>query len=136
MSAKITRVSSKRPQGFRHAILVHNLRTYAPGGLIIVWLLASLVWFLVLKPHWESQDLQGIPYRSGVGTIANTMSVAPRYMDNVNVFVKVNGTTLSAKADMPVRAGQKVLVTYRIGKSGAIYVENISPLLMPQKTPE
>lgn len=132
----MTRGYSKRSKRFRHAIVVHNLRTLAPGSLIIVWLLALLIWNLVLKPHWENQDLQGIPYRSGMGTIANTISAAPRYMDNVNVFVKINGTTLSAKADVPVRAGQKVMVTYRIGKSGAIYVENISPLPTPQKTPE
>ena len=50
-------------------------------------------------------------------------------IDNENVFVKINGKTLPAGADVLVQVGQKVWVTYRIGKSGRIYVQRISPLV-------
>ena len=73
--------------------------------------------------------MEGAPYRSGVGIITSTTLTAWRTgMGNANVFVKINGIVLFAAADVPVHAGQKVLVTYRMGKSGAIYVASIGVL--------
>lgn len=122
----MTRASSKQPKGFRYALLIHNLRMLAPGGLVIVLALAYIFWGQVFMPWRENQDTQGSLSRFGVGTVTETM--VPQYRFPWNAFVRLNGITYIERTDIPVYVGQKVWVTYRVGKSGRTYIQSIDEL--------
>jgi hypothetical protein len=84
-------------------------------------------------PWTVGQDLEGTERRWGTGTITGALiptrgTFGSVLVDTPNVLLKLNGATLSAKANVPVQVGQKVWVTYRVGKSGRTYIQRISPL--------
>lgn len=125
-------VTPQRPD-FRSAVLLHNLRTVTPGILILPLVLAGLFWIQIYWPWSVGQDLQGTERRWGTGTIHGALIPTKRtdangLGDTPNVLLKINGTTLPARANAPVQVGQKVRVTYRVGKSGRTYIQRISSL--------
>lgn len=119
-----------RQRHFRSAVFRHNLRTIVlPAGLIVLLALAGLIWMQVYLPRKVGQDLQGAVLHTGIGTITGTTDILTGYKTSVpGYMLKVNDQTVQARAEIPARIGQQVKVNYRIGKSGRIYIKNISVL--------
>ena len=98
--------------------------------------------FLALSPlvrAFVKQDRAGSTARIGVGTVEQI--VPPHIEENAaplpaQVWVRVNGRLTSAESvfgSAQLKVGGEAQVTYRIGRSGRVYVDRVEPLPGPRE---
>jgi hypothetical protein len=110
-------------------------RYYLRNGLIIFALtvIAPLLYFMiyVFLPLHEKRDTLGEPLHEGKGKVTGIYrSVVTRGNTNPSdtLLIRLGSQTVFCASRSAIREGDEVDVTYIIGRSGTIYVEQIEPL--------
>lgn len=121
-------------------------RKIAPAGsgvqrwtrIVIVLIGATtLIGFIGLSPilrTYTKRDRADAPVQHGIGIVEQI--VPPRVEENAKplpagVWVRINGTLASADTvfgSAQLAVGRPAEVTYRVGRSGRIYVDRVEPL--------
>jgi hypothetical protein len=126
MAARSVSVVSRRQQ-WQQA-----LRVWLPVALLALLLIGVLVFVCCLVPLREAEDLRGAATQHGSGgvtsfTYGGMGQAGNRSPDQVGLRLNGQEATYSGPKFLLLRKGQRVQVTYRIGKSGNIYVDDIEP---------
>ncbi len=100
-------------------------------------MLAASLFGSALRP-WirrkHDQDLQGAVPRSGVATVEVRYGAGPHQEGDAPrpwALVRFNGKlypTKTAAGIQQLREGEPAAISYRVGKSGKIYVDSVQPL--------
>jgi hypothetical protein len=114
--------TASQQQNRRQAMVSYSIREAGPGILILVLTLVFMVGIFMVPPWYITQDLQGSQPRQGIGKVTG---VYYHKQSAPTVTLEVNGARVSLQTTQPVRIGQEVTVTYRVGKSGTVYAQNI-----------
>ena len=105
------------------------------AATIVLALLLPLVLFVVVAggSAWQlnrrDNDLKNAPLQTGTAPVMQMRSVPDKRGFSVNLTFRVNGQDVSSNAANDERliwtkVGDTVPVTYRVGRSGTIYIEN------------
>ena len=79
-------------------------------------------------PQRMAADLSGAPTRQGTGTVTSiTHEPTTRGQPDPPflVLVRLNGRSERVLTHTPLRLGQVVPISYRVGKSGRIYITRV-----------
>jgi hypothetical protein len=97
-----------------------------------------MVLFALIFPGWMRHairaDREGATAQQGVATVAilvPPMKDAADLISPAQVSVRFQGQILGAKEVLgleELQVGQPAQITYRVGKSGRIYVDRVQPL--------
>jgi len=113
------------------------------GLLVLAWVLAMFYVRGVGLYAMAARDLEGTERQISVATVAQVLpaDAAQRYTDRsawLSVPARRSGTPLITLAigekqarvysDVPLRIGQRVRATYRVGRSGIVYPESVVAL--------
>jgi len=113
------------------------------GLLVLAWVLAMFCMRGVGLYAMAARDLEGTERQISVATVAQVLpaDAAQRYTDRsawLSVQARRSGTPLITLAigekqarvysDVPLRIGQGVRATYRVGRSGIVYPESVVAL--------
>jgi len=104
----------------------------------------TILGFIALSPvvrSYTKRDHDGATVRVGTGTVEQI--VPPHIEENAKpipaqVLVKVNGSLAAAReafGTAQMHVGQPAQVTYRIGRSGRLYVDRVEPLPAADQLP-
>jgi hypothetical protein len=97
----------------------------------------TVVGFIALSPILRTitkRDHDSAPVRAGTAIVEQI--IPPRIEENTKpvpaqVWVRVNGSLAAARmafGTAQLKVGQPAQVTYRIGRSGRVYVDRVEPL--------
>jgi hypothetical protein len=106
---------------------------------VAFWALVALVFlFALVFPGWMRHairtDREGATPQQGVATVAilvPPMKDATDQLSPPQVSVRFQGQILGAKEVVgldELKVGQPAQITYRVGKSGRVYVDRVQPL--------
>ncbi len=125
---------SQANQVVRSAVLRHNLWLLFRALLVLLPVLGLILCFGVDLRRTD-RDLQGTTLQR---SLAEVTAVADRSYGRGNVelkgliYLRLQGRTVVTAAPVysltPLHPGQQVQVTYRVGKSGKVYVDSIQPM--------
>jgi hypothetical protein len=113
-------------QQLQRAALTQTMRVAGPAILAILLILVVMVGIFAVQPWYISQDLQGSVVRQAVGKVTGLYYQHKQPVHTVTL--EVNGVRAPVQTTTPVRIGQPVQVTYRVGKSGRMYVVDMAVL--------
>jgi hypothetical protein len=110
----------------------YALRIWLPTllmGLLFVGVVVLADWII---PGREAADTRGAVTRHGSGVVTSFFyesagQSGQRPPDQVNIALNGTEATYKGTKFLLLRKGQRVKVTYRMGKSGNIYVGDITP---------
>jgi hypothetical protein len=114
-------------------------QTWLRAAILIIGTVTTLC-FVALSPILRTltkNDRTGSPARIGVGIVEQ---IVPPHMEEntkpipAQVWVRVNGTLTAAETvfgSAQLRVGGPAQVTYRIGRSGRLYVDRVEPMPSP-----
>ena len=110
----------------------HILRRWLPGILLVLIVLAFAVCFFVLAPSHDIADLQGAKTHCEQGkVIAFVPAIVDQsgYRADSQIVLGINGSQAFYSGTKPLllHLQQRVQVTYRVGKSGRLYIDNVKP---------
>jgi len=114
----------------RKSRLAQNLRSAFFGALVLVPLACFLWWFYIGQFARRNDDLTGaVAQQSNAEVLAVSHPERFRLPNRPPILVslRLRGRLTQARSFASVRPGQQVVVVYRVGKSGRLYVENIEP---------
>ena len=114
----------------RRLRLAQNLRNAFFGALVLVPLACFLWWFYIGQAARSNADLAGsVPQQSNAEVLAVGYPKRPRLpgLPPSLVSLRLRGRVTQARSFARLRPGQQVVVVYRVGKSGRLYVETIKP---------
>lgn len=116
----------------RRAQWQHILKAWFPGSLIGLFCVGVAVVAFWLIPNRVATDTQGAVTRHGSGVVTSflyeSLSQSGQHPpDQVNIALNGTEATYKGTKFLLLRKGQRVEVTYRVGKSGNIYVGDITP---------
>lgn len=119
------------------------LRPALPGLAFVLLLMSAGGWLLFARIRFLQEDIEGVAVRSGLGTVLRkTVRSSSGRNGNLNILVsflfRLDDRTVAVDApDDTISAltceGDRVPVTYRIGKSGSYYIVDWKPV--PHKEP-
>ncbi len=116
-----------------------NLPSVGPL-LFLVLLVVAFTWFF----RWHKQDLDGAPLETITTTVTKSEPVVWQSGDEKSgddrptfITFRTSGVVqgVAVMCDLPWRlpTGERVIVTYRNGKSGGLYVESMIPVTPPKR---
>jgi hypothetical protein len=112
------------------AIRWHRLRTALPAGVVILFALAWVGVVFICVPISINADLRHATPRRAIGIVEGLVyvPVSQGFPDPPRmVSLRWHGESAVGYTHTPVRKGQRVLVTYRVGRSKRVYVERVEP---------
>jgi hypothetical protein len=120
---------SHTERNLRRAVFWQNVRQWWPGVLIVAIVLGIGIWWAT-EPIREEYDMRGMPVQTGTGTIEHIIYPVRRMSSDrtPTVILTVHDLRTRVGTYLPLKRGQIVQVTYRIGRSGRVYVGSIVPL--------
>jgi hypothetical protein len=127
----------------------NTLRTLSPVQkwtriAILAIGITTLLCYLALSPvlrAFTNRDRASSTPRTGIGIVEQILP--PHIEENAKpepaqVWVRVDGTLAAAETvfgSSQMRVGGPAQVTYRVGKSGRVYVDRVEPLSEPRSNP-
>ena len=110
----------------------YALRAWLPAFLLLLLFISLFAFVDFIAPNREVADVQGAATRRGTGVVTSFFyesagQSGQRPPDQVNIALNGTEATYKGTKFLLLRKGQHVEVTYRVGKSGNIYVGDITP---------
>ena len=105
-----------------------NIRPLIPILAWLVPLIAFTIFFFANPTHRPYGDLDNAKTQEGTGVIVR---ITPPHTNNDGdiypslVRVRVAGQEADMEYRVPVRVGDRVRVTYKVGKSGQVYIAHL-----------
>ena len=108
------------------------LKAWVPGSLIGLFGVGAVVVAFWIIPNREAADVRGAITRHGSGVVTLFTygfidQAGQRSPDQVYIALNGNQVSYSGTRFLLLRRGQRVQVTYRTGRSGSIYINDIKP---------
>lgn len=110
----------------------YALKAWLPVSLFALFLVGIVVCVYYIAPSREAADMREAITRHGSGVVTSFTygfvdQAGHRSPDQVGIVLNGDQASYSGTRFLLLRKGQRVQVTYRIGRSGNIYVDDIKP---------
>jgi hypothetical protein len=107
-------------------------KTWLSGSLLGLLLMGGVAFAYWIIPNNMTSDLRGAITQQGIGTVTSFAyesadNAGYHSPDHVGILLNGHSASYSGPRFLLLRTGQQVQVTYRIGKSGNVYVDDIQP---------
>ena len=108
----------------------YTLRVWLPASLLLLSLVGFFVFVYFIAPSREVADVRGASTHHASGMVS-TVSYIPPTKSGVNpsvlVSLEVAGGTAIFRTQDDLHKGEPVQVTYRVGRSGRIHIDDVKP---------
>lgn len=118
----------------RRALLTGYLRDTWFGILLLIAILCLVGGMLTVQIQQNQRtlsDLRGASPRTGTATVTGITSrpVSRRHPDpEISIYLAIDSRPARVTARRTARIGECFQATYRIGRSGVVYVDKLEPL--------
>lgn len=106
-----------------------RLITIAIIAAVFAAIIVPIVYGVMSHLRYVERDTASSPLLNGVGFVSHVWHMSGKHTSQWMMRVQMDGLRSSDIAvNTPPKIGQRVSLRYRIGKSGALYVDRVVPL--------
>ncbi len=103
------------------------------AAIVAAIIITGVVYGLVIaRPMWRAADIAGARELTGTALVLDRYAVSLKYGTRYYVSLRVGQTVTTTESFAPekwegIEKGDRVTVSYRVGKSGSLYVDDWTP---------
>ncbi len=107
-----------------------TLGAWLPGSLLGLVLFGGVIYLFAVLPQKDLNDVQGAAQKQGRGVVIsvnNTFGTKSPTQPPALASIEMNGEPITFWTHDDLKQNEPVQVTYRVGKSGRIHIDDIKP---------